>query len=213
MGIGDEARCSAPGELGQRSAIIRYFAFKSPFFMPLGASRLKKFVLVPGILFAASISFMSCGGAAKPKDPTSGLDTRVLASQSVTGGSTFGSLVIVNAYNDTLPRVAGIGAGTLTNPGLMAISANRATVIVFDSGTNNVAVVNTTTESTAGSIGLPGATTSMVIPTGSATLAFTAVPTASVAGLPAPGRAVVVMNLASNSTISTTGSPGATTAV
>ena len=80
--------------------------------MPLGASRLKKSVLVPGVLFVASISFMSCGGAAKPKDPPSGLDTRVLASQSVTAGSTFGSLVIVNAYNDTLPRVSGIGAGT-----------------------------------------------------------------------------------------------------
>src|ERR1700691_4399334 len=123
--------------------------------MPLGASRLKIFVLVPGILFVASISFMSCGGAAKTKDPPSGLDTRVLASQSVTGGAAFGSLVIVNAYNDRLPRVAGIGSGTLTNPGLMAISAKRATVIVFDSGTNNVAVVNTTTEATPGSVGLP----------------------------------------------------------
>ncbi len=81
--------------------------------MPLGASRLKKFVLVSGVLFVASIGFISCSKAAKPKDPPSGLDTRVLASQSVTAGSTFGSLVIVNGYNDTLPRVAGIGAGTL----------------------------------------------------------------------------------------------------
>ena len=181
--------------------------------MPLGASRLKKSVLVYGVLFVASICLISCSKAAKPKDPPSGLDTRVLASQSVTAGSTFGSLVIVNGYNDTLPRVAGIGAGTLSNPGLMAMSTNRATVIVFDSGSNNVDIVNTTTESTAGSIALPGATTSLVIPTGSATLAFTAVPMASVAGILSPAGAVVVMNLASASTISTIGVPGATTVV
>jgi hypothetical protein len=176
---------------------------------------LKKSVLVPRILFAfvASIGFMSCGGAAKPKDPPSGLDTRVLASQSVTGGSTFGSLVIVDAYDDTLPRVAGIGAGTLNNPGLMAMSANRATVIVFDAGSNNVDVVNTYTEAISGSIALPGATTSMVIPTQSATLGFTAVPTASVSGILTPAGAVVEMNLASDSTISTIGVPNAQTVV
>jgi hypothetical protein len=183
--------------------------------MSLGASRLKKSVLVSGVLsvFVASISFSSCGGSSKPKDPPSGLNTRVLASQSVTAGSTFGSLVIVDAFDDTLPRVAGIGAGTLNNPGLMAMSANRATVIVFDSGNNNIDVVNTYTESISGSIALPGATTSIVIPTQSATLGFTAVPTASVSGILTPAGAVVEMNLASDSTISTIGVPGAQTVV
>ncbi len=174
---------------------------------------MKKSVLVPGVLFVASICLMSCSKASKPKDPPSGLDTRVLASQSVTAGSTFGSLVIVDAFDDTLPRSAGIGAGTLNSPGLMAISANRATLIVFDSGNNNVDVVNTYTESISGSIALPGATTSMVIPTQSATLGFTAVPTASVSGILSPAGAVVEMNLASTSTISTIGVPGAQTVV
>jgi hypothetical protein len=181
--------------------------------MSLGASRLKKSVLVPGVLFVARICLISCSTAAKPKDPPSGLDTRVLASQSVTGGSTFGSLVIVDAYDDTLPRAAGIGAGTLNNPGLMAMSANRATLIVFDSGSNNVDVVNTTTEAISGSIPLPGSTTSMVIPTQSATLGFTAVPTASVSGILSPAGAVVEMNLVSNSGISIIGVPGAQTVV
>ncbi len=181
--------------------------------MSLGASRLKKSVLVPGVVFIASICLISCSTASKPKDPPSGLDTRVLASQSVTGGSTFGSLTIVDAYDDTLPRVAGIGAGNLNAPGLMAMSANRATVIVFDSGNNTVDVVNTTTESISGSIALPGGTTSLVIPTESATLGFTAVPTASVSGILTPAGAVVEMNLASNSTISTIGVPGAQTVV
>jgi hypothetical protein len=181
--------------------------------MSLGASRLKKSVLVPGVVFVASICLISCSKAAKPKDPPSGLDTRVLASQSVTAGSTFGSLVIVDAYNDTLPRVAGIGAGTLNSPGLMAMSANRAVVIVFDAGNNNVDVVDTYTESLGGAIALPGSTTSMVIPTQSATLGFAAVPTASVSGILTPAGAVVEMNLASNSTISTIGVPGAQTVV
>jgi hypothetical protein len=181
--------------------------------MPLGASRLKKSVLVPGVLFVASICLISCSTTPKAKDPPSGLDTRVLASQSVTAGSTFGSLTIVDAFNDTLPRVAGIGAGSLNAPGLMEMSANRATVIVFDAGNNNVDVVNTTTESISGSIALPGATTSMVIPTQSATLGFTAVPTASLSGILTPAGAVVEMNLASNSTISTIGVPGAQTVV
>lgn len=181
--------------------------------MSLGASGLKKSVLVPGVLFVASICLISCSKASKPKGPPSGLDTRVLASQSVTGGSTFGSLAIVDAFDDTLPRAAGIGAGTFNAPGLMAISANRGTLIVFDSGSNTVDIVNTTTESTGGSIALPGATTSMVIPEQSATLAFTAVPTASVAGILSPAGAVVEMNLASASTISTIGVPGAQTVV
>jgi hypothetical protein len=181
--------------------------------MSLGASRLKKSVLVPGVLFAASICLISCSKASKPKDPPSGLDTRVLASQSVTAGSTFGSLVIVNAYNDTLPRVSGVGAGTLNTPGLMEMSANRATVIVFDAGTNKVDIVNTYTEAISGSITLPGSTTSMVIPAQSATLGFAAVPTASVSGILTPAGAVVVMNLTSNSTISTIGVPSAQTVV
>jgi hypothetical protein len=181
--------------------------------MSLGASGLKKSVLVPGVVFVASICLISCSKSSKPKNPPSGLDTRVFASQSVTAGSTFGSLVIVDAYNDTLPRTAGIGSGTFNAPGLMAISANRATVIVFDSGSNTVDIVNTTTESTSGSIALPGATTSMVIPAQSATLAFTAVPTASVAGILSPAGAVVEMNLASGSTRSSIGVPGAQTVV
>jgi hypothetical protein len=181
--------------------------------MPLGASGLKKSALVSGVLFVASICLISCSTAAKPKDPPSGLDTRVLASQSVTAGSTFASLVIVDAYDDTLPRVAGIGAGTMTTPGLMAMSANRATVIVFDSGSNKVDIVDTTTEAISGSIALPGATTSMVIPAQSATLAFTAVPTASVSGILTPAGAVVEMNLVSGSSIAAIGVPGAQTVV
>jgi hypothetical protein len=182
--------------------------------MSLGATRLKKAVLVPSVLFVASVSFLSCGGgSSKPKNPPSGLNTRVLASQSVSTGTTLAGLVIVNALNDTVPRVAQIGAGSLNAPGLMAISATRETLIVFDAGNNAVQVVDTTKESSSGSITLPGSTSSMVIPTQSATIGFAAVPTASLNGIFSTGGAVVVMNLAANSTITTIGVPGAQTVV
>ena len=182
--------------------------------MSLGASRLKKSVLVSGVLFVSSIILVSCsGGTSKPKDPPSGLHTRVLASQSVTAGSIFAGLVIVNALNDTLPRVGAIGAGSLNDPGLMAMSATRQTVIAFDSGNNSVQIVNTTKESLSGSITLPGSTSSMVIPAQSQAVAFAAVPTASLGGILSTAGAVVYMNLATNSTIASIAVPGAQTIV
>jgi hypothetical protein len=95
----------------------------------------------------------------------------------------------------------------------MAISATRATLLVFDSGTNAVQIVDTTKESNSGSIALSGSTTSMVIPTQSASIGFAAVPTASPNGIFATAGAVVVMNLASNSINATIGVPGAQTVV
>jgi hypothetical protein len=174
---------------------------------------LKKAVLVSSVLFAACICCLSCGGSSKPKNPPSGLTTRVLASQSVIAGNTFPGLVLVDAFNDSLPRVAEIGGGSFNVPGLMAISANRATVLVFDSGTNAVQIVDTTKEASSGSIGLSGSTTSMVIPAQSASIGFAAVPTASLNGILPSAGAVVVMNLASNSINSTIGVPGVQTVV
>lgn len=183
--------------------------------MSLGASRLKKSVLVPGVVLLVGSSFLGCGGGATQsnKIPPSGLNTRVLASQSVTAGTAFGGLPIIDAFNDTLPRVAPIGAGSLITPGLMAISANRATVIVFDSGSNQIDVINTTTEAVSGSIAIPGFTSSIVIPAQSASVAFAAVPTASVGGIFSPAGGISFLNLATNSTNSTIGVPGAQTVV
>jgi hypothetical protein len=183
--------------------------------MSLGASRLKKSVLVPGVILLVCSSFLGCGGGAtqSKKIPPSGLNTRVLASQSVTAGTAFGGLPIVDAFNDTLPRVAPIGAGSLITPGLMAVSASRATVIVFDSSSNQIDVVNTTTEAVSGSIAIPGSTTSIVIPTQSDSVAFAAVPTASVGGITSPAGGVSFLNLATNSTNSTIAVPGAETVV
>ncbi|HEY6337195.1 MAG TPA: hypothetical protein VIW68_01755 [Candidatus Sulfotelmatobacter sp.] len=174
---------------------------------------MNRFALVPGVLLLAGVTLTSCGGASTTKGTGSGLSARVLASQSVSAGSTFAGLVVVDPFNDTLPRVSPIGAGALNSPGLMAISASRATLIAFDAGDNTVQIVNTSKESVSGSVTLPGPTISMVIPPLSASVAFAAVPTGSVSDiLPTPG-AIVYMNLATNSTITTIGVPGAVTVV
>src|SRR5260370_8040451 len=144
------------------SAIIRYFAPKYPFFMPLGAFRLKRVALVPVVLVLASMSFLSCGySSSSYYKPPSGLTTRVLASQSVASPTALPGLLIVNGANDTLGR-GGISAGS--SPGLMAISPDRKTVLSFDSVSNSVEVVNDTTEPAARRLQLPRPTTSIPRP-------------------------------------------------
>jgi hypothetical protein len=114
--------------------------------------------------------------------------------------------LIVNGANDTLGR-GGISAGS--SPGLMAISPDRKTVLSFDSVSNNVEVVNDTTETAAGSIQLPGPTTSMAVLATS--FAYAAVPGAILNGS-APG-AVVVMNLNAGGITATIGVPKAQTVI
>jgi hypothetical protein len=158
--------------------------------MSLGACRLKKRILVLVVGLCASLSFNACGGYSKPKDPPSGLPDRVLASQGVTATLSFGGLVMINGYNDTLPRVAPIGAGS--SPGLMAMSPTRNIVGAFDASSNNVYAVNTFTEADIGNVRLPAPTSSMVFPTASPT-GYAAIPSATVNGFSLLG-AVDIMN-------------------
>ncbi len=168
---------------------------------------MKKSALLPVVVVAAAMILVSCNKAVSVAKPPSQLTTRVLASQSVSSPTAFGGLVIIDGENDTPARASSISAGS--SPGLMAISATRATLLVFDSSTNRVEVVNTRTESVTGAIPLPGPTTSMVI-TGDGS-AYAAVPTAELNGVP-PG-AVVAMNLVSGGVTDTISVPGAQTVV
>jgi DNA-binding beta-propeller fold protein YncE len=152
---------------------------------------LKKRVFASVAVVCAAWSVISCGSSTS-KQTSSGLTERVLASQSVTSATRIGSLVIVNGYNDTLPRVSPISAGS--SPGLMAISPTRNLVVAFDSSSNGVFAVDTTKEQEIGRIQLQGLTQSMVIPT-AAEIGYAAVPSASVSGYTFVG-AVDEMNLA-----------------
>jgi hypothetical protein len=194
------------------SAIIHHFAFKSPFFMSLGAFGLKRRILVLIVLMVGlgtALSLISCGGYEAGYLPPSRLTNRVLASQGVTSTFSFGGLRVINGQNDTLPRVAEMSAGS--NPALMAISPTRGVVAVFDGSSNSVYGINTVTEAGLGRVQLPGPTTSMVVPTASP-IGYAAVPTATVNGYAFTG-AVDVMNLTAGAISSTIGVTHAQTVV
>jgi len=196
--------------LDNGSAIIHHFVSKSQSFMLLGAFRLKRVVLALVGLVLISLGLISCGySSAYIRKPPSRLSTRVMVSQDVTSSFAFGGLMIVNASNDTLARASEISAGTF--PGLMTLSPTRATLLTFDSGSNSVQVISTTTESNLGRIQLPGATTSMVLPA-TTTVAYAAVPSASL-GNGFPAGAVEVLNLSNGGITATIGAQNAQTIV
>jgi hypothetical protein len=175
--------------------------------MPLGAFRLNRVARVL-VLFLSSVTLVSCGSYSSSNyKPPSGLTTRVFASQSVSGTTASAGLVIIDGSNDTLPRASEISAGS--SPGLMALSPARTTLLVFDTVSNAVQVVNAKTESLTGSIPLAGPSTSMVaLDTG---FGYAAVPTAPMNGS-SPG-AVEVMNLTAGGLTATIGVPNAQTVV
>jgi hypothetical protein len=115
--------------------------------------------------------------------------------------------VVIDGYNDTLGRGA-IGAGTA--PGLMSISPDLTTLMVFDMVANRVGVVNTQSQALTGSVQLAGPTTSMVTPLPSA--GYVAVPSAPFSNGVPPGG-IVAMNLTSPSVSSTISVPNAQTVV
>ncbi len=159
--------------------------------MSLGACRLKKRILVLGVLLGTGLNLVSCGGySSNGYKPPSGLYKRVLASQGVTSTFSFGSLVMIDGRNDSLPRVSPMSAGS--SPGLMAISPTRNILAAFDASSNNVYAIDTVRETGVGNVRLPGPTSSMVFPTATGT-GYAAVPTATVSGFSFIG-AIDVMN-------------------
>jgi hypothetical protein len=177
--------------------------------MFLGALGLNRLALVLLLLAGASASLMSCGyNSSSYYRPPSRLTQRVLVSQDVNSSFSFGGLRMINAQNDTIPRVSEIAAGN--TPGLMVLSPTRATLLAFDASSRTVQVVDTRTESNVGSIQLPDVTTSMVIPATTG-LGYAAVPAAPMPPT-YPLGAVEMMNL-STGAITPIGVPSAQTVV
>jgi DNA-binding beta-propeller fold protein YncE len=167
---------------------------------------LKKSALLIAALVFAGLALIGCGAKKKTTGP-SGLNTRIFASQSIASLTANPGLVIIDGTFDTVARAARINAGTA--PGYMEISPERATIMVFDSATNNIDVVNTVKETTSGTISLPGPTTSMVAVSNST--GYVAVPSAPVIGF-SPG-ALEILSLASNSITASISVPSAQTVV
>jgi hypothetical protein len=160
--------------------------------MFLGACRLKKRILIVVVALCTGLSLLSCGGKSSGQVT---VRDRVLASQGVTATLVFGSLVVVNGQNDTLPRVSPLIQAT--SPGLIVVSPTRNIAATFDSGTNTVFAVNTSKQTSIGNVHLPGPTSSLSVPTADPTV-YTAVPTATVNGFAFLG-AIEVLNFSANS--------------
>lgn len=155
------------------------------------------------IVLAAA--FASCGYSSSPGTggTTSGLKFRAFVAQSVSSGLSASSLIIVDASQDVLARVAGIGASTAgvgRSPVLMNVSPNKKLTLVYSSGDNLFALVNNSTEAVSGSVTLSGPTESFTISSDNAS-AYVAIPTAPVNGHP-PG-ALQVISLGSGVATST----------
>ncbi|MFZ0731992.1 MAG: hypothetical protein WAM79_06680 [Candidatus Sulfotelmatobacter sp.] len=160
--------------------------------------------LTLGVWFC--FAFNACGYNI---DRVRGRTERVLASQSVTTTSSFGALIILNGYNDTLPGLAPLSGGNF--PGLMASSPTRDVIGAFDSSTNSLYAVNTATEKNIGSgVRILGPTTSFIIPT-ALPIAYAAVPSAVVTGFAIHG-AINVVNFATQA-VTTIAAPNAQTVV
>ncbi len=165
---------------------------------------MKKTALLSAAIVLAGFGLLSCGSSSTTGNlPSNKLPTRVWASQSASSLTSNAGLVVINGNYDTLERVSRISAGT--SPGYMMISPERAIVMIFDSATNNIDVVNTKTSAVSGTIALPGPTMSMVAV--SNTVGYAAVPSAPVIGS-APG-AVVALNLLSDSVTASIDVPSA----
>ena len=150
-------------------------------------------VLVVGLW--AGLNLISCGKT--QTGPPSRLTQRVLASQGVSAATAFPGLDFINGLNDTLPRVAPLNAGG--SPGLMASSPTRNIVAAFDASTEAVFAEDTVKETTIGHVGIPGPTTSIVVPTAEP-IGFAAVPSATVNGFTFQG-AIESMNFSTGSAL------------
>jgi hypothetical protein len=166
--------------------------------MPFGVPGLKKPFVAALVLIAASVAIVSCGG----NNSASGLRFRAFVSNPLfaTVGAGTPVINIVDAQQDLLsPSTIGL-VGTVTQPGLMVVSADLSRTLVFSPVGNVLALIDNTTESLATATGstsalptitLPGLTESIVLAKDNAT-AYAAVPTAPVTGQPA--GVVVAMN-------------------
>ena len=158
--------------------------------MSLGACRLNRCTLALVVGSCAVVGLAACGGYKSNTVSSTNVKDRVLASQGVTTPTAFGGLRLINGYNDTIVPAGPLGAGSA--PGLMALSPTRNIAAAFDAGTDSVFAVDTTKETSIGSVKLPGLTRSMVVPAAVA-IGYAAVPSATVNGFAFTG-AIEQMN-------------------
>jgi hypothetical protein len=187
--------------------------------MLFGVPGLRKTSVAIAFLIVAGLAIVSCGGSnsSSNQHKVSGLKYRAFVSNPLFGGVGFNSPVlnIVDALQDLLsPSTIGL-LGTVTQPGLMVVSADLSRTMVFSPTGNVVALIDNTTEALATITGstaslptitLPGTTESLFLAKDNVT-AYAAVPSAPVMGQPA--GAVVAMNFGTGAITATIPVPAA----
>lgn len=152
---------------------------------------MKRAALLGVVLTLTSAFLISCGSSSpSSRAGGTGLKFRAFVSQNVFSSTVLSGLDIINASTDQLARAPGISDPN--QPGLMVVANNKVYTLVFDAGNNTINVINNKQESSAASIGLPGATESIAI-SPDASVGYAAIPTA-----PQPGQspgAVEMLNL------------------
>ena len=100
----------------------------------VGVPGLKKALILLLFLLPASLMWLSCGYSSSSSTKTSGLTYRAFITNSVSSGTSFAGVYILNAQIDVLPPVSPMSAGN--TPGMMVVTPNRAQTLVFSgSGT------------------------------------------------------------------------------
>ncbi|MGA2000449.1 MAG: hypothetical protein ABSG52_10680 [Terriglobales bacterium] len=144
-----------------------------------------------GLCTAAIALLLSCGASntgTSSSGTTSGIKKRAFVSNNFQS-----QLDIVNAANDTVNTIlttttAGTTTSVLANtiasgsgPAQMVLTADKTLTLVFDQGSNTIAVIVNATEVAAGLIPLPAPTESFVVAPDNATV-YAAVPNVAVTG-------------------------------
>jgi hypothetical protein len=161
----------------------------------VGVPGLKKVLILLFFLLPASLTWLSCGSSSSSSSGTqpTGPAYRAFVTNSVSAGIQAAGIFIVNAQTDLRATVAPISAGN--NPGMMVLTPNRASTVVFSGiGTqasdNQLTTIDNNTQAVAAKVTLQGLTESFVVSPDSST-AYAAVPTAQVTGQ-SPGVVDVV---------------------
>src|SRR5690348_1231526 len=186
----------------RRFAIIMPFNFLSHRNLHVEPPSLKRAAVGILLIAASAVWLVSCGGGnstASNLGLNSGLSFRAFVSNEFTG-----QLNIVDATTDTLNTHTIATNASL--PGLMALTPDRTTTLVFCRGPHTMSVVDNSLEQSKGSIGLPDFTESF-IPSADSGRAYAAVPNEGVFGQ--PNGAVDVLNIIGLFKITSIPVPGA----
>ena len=150
----------------------------------VGVPGLKRVLILLLFLLPASLLLLNCYSAPSSSTRAGSLKYRAFISNSVSAGTGFAGIYIVDAAKDVRATTAPISAGN--TPGMMVLTPNRTLTLVFSgNGTqfsdNQFTIINNATEAAVAARTLPGVTESFVVSPDSST-AYVAVPTAPVIG-------------------------------